>query len=170
MKLKTYTVIALCIFTLSYCATSSHTQSKRNEFGNSVVDINIPAPNLMRKMLALGQSKEIKNRQFEIKLYSVPIYGQCVTDQKSICAHHYLLSVATKSKDFQTLSIHDLGLVGEITRARLINDKQDGEVNVVLEISNYPTQALRKNKKLLSQKTENFLKISGDEVTHVNSN
>lgn len=95
-----------------------------------------------------------------LKLYRVPVSGDCVAETHTICAYDYYLAVSEYDEQPRQ-SVFYLGAVGEISKINWHkNDKVD-QATLSIRVTNYPIAVFKQNPDL------NI--VSKDYLLHINT-
>lgn len=121
---------------------------------------------LLAEILNNSQMKELtppspKLPNLFLRLYSIGVSGTCEPDTETevICSFRYYLAVNDGSLGVSGV-VYDLGEIGEITEIQWLDSPDSNIDKLRIEISNYPTQAIKHNPKLVRKTRSVDLDVS----------
>lgn len=83
---------------------------------------------------------------FIVKLYSIPMQGDCIPETHMICSHKYYLAIGDYGEE-PLQAVFYLGNFGEITKFKWVTTPIRTAL-IDIEIQNYPTYAFERNQEL----------------------
>ena len=92
---------------------------------------------------------------FIVKLYSIPMQGDCIPETHMICSHRYYLAIGDYGEE-PLQAVFYLGNFGEITKFKWVTTPVR-MASIDIEIQNYPTYAFKRNREL--KKKTHFYRI-----------
>lgn len=149
-------------------------QSTDVALGNTSIDsIQKETSPLLVKILNNSEVIDVNDNSphnLVLKLYKIPVSGDCIAETHAICAYDYYLAVSEYDEQPRQ-SVFHLGVLGEINQIRWIIDDNLDQATLSIRVTNYPITTLELDSRLKPGSKDYLLHIGTqairiEDVTH----
>jgi hypothetical protein len=151
----TFLIISIFFFT---CGSTQKVQEIR-KINNSdltkilnaseVIDLNNLSPSISKELI--------------IKLYKIPIQGNCIEETTTTCCYHFYMAVSEFDENPKQ-AVFDLGEVGDIVNISWEDSKESNKAVLNFTSYNYPVFLLETHAELKKKMIEQSLNVSVDSI------
>lgn len=111
------------------------------------------------EVVNINKNKISDSYNLVLKLYKIPISGDCVAETHAICAYDYYLAVSEYDEQPRQ-TVYHLGVVGEISKIDWRESTNEDEETLQIRITNYPVTVIKQSPKLDIKSKDYLLRIS----------
>ena len=100
-----------------------------------------------------------------VRLWRVPVEGDCVEETEAICSHHYYLAVSDYGEGEAPFAVYDLGQVGEIVGLRWLPRAARDAARLHLIAVSWPAATMKRQPSLVRKTKAYDLIVSTDSLS-----